>query len=136
MRRVVAAAERFSFGPTAWTSASDTASERRKQAVRRQMHSGYRRRKPVRRPKLDGFTGILDAIPGADADPEVPRKQRHTAHRIFEWLRDEHGSFRGPQCRHAPPRLMNRGTISSSAPSRVASSRPKTIVPMALSEGS
>ena len=23
--------------------------------------------------------------------PEVPRKQRHTAHRIFERLRDEHG---------------------------------------------
>ena len=23
---------------------------------------GYRRRKPVRRPKLDGFTGIIDAI--------------------------------------------------------------------------
>ena len=26
---------------------------------------GYRRRKPVRRPKLDGFTGIIDAILGA-----------------------------------------------------------------------
>ena len=36
---------------------------------------GYRRRKPVRRPKLDGFTGIVDAILEADADPEVPRKQ-------------------------------------------------------------
>ena len=52
---------------------------------------GYRRTKPVRRPKLDGFTGIIDAILEADADPEVPRKQRHTAHRIFERLRDEHG---------------------------------------------
>ena len=52
---------------------------------------GYRRRKPVRRPKLDGFTGIIDAILEADADPDVPRKQRHTAHRIFERLRDEHG---------------------------------------------
>ena len=28
---------------------------------------GYRRRKPVRRPKLDGFTGIIDAILEADA---------------------------------------------------------------------
>ena len=45
----------------------------------------------MRRPKLDGFTGIIDAILEADADPEVPRKQRHTAHRIFERLRDEHG---------------------------------------------
>ena len=53
---------------------------------------GYRRTKPVRRPKLDGFTGIADAILEADTDPEVPRKQRHTAHRIFERLRDEHGS--------------------------------------------
>ena len=52
---------------------------------------GYRRTRPVRRPKLDGFTGIIDAILEADADPEVPRKQRHTAHRIFERLRDEHG---------------------------------------------
>ena len=52
---------------------------------------GYRRTKPVRRPKLDGFTGIVDAILEADTDPDVPRKQRHTAHRIFERLRDEHG---------------------------------------------
>ena len=52
---------------------------------------GYRRTKPVRRPKLDGFTGIIDAILEADADPDVPRKQRHTAQRIFERLRDEHG---------------------------------------------
>ena len=50
---------------------------------------GYRRTKPVRRPKLDGFTGIVDAILEADTDPDVPRKQRHTAHRIFERLRDE-----------------------------------------------
>ena len=44
----------------------------------------------MRRPKLEGFTGIIDAILEADADPDVPRKQRHTAHRIFERLRDEH----------------------------------------------
>ena len=52
---------------------------------------GYRRTKPVKRPKLDGFTGIVDAILEADTDPDVPRKQRHTAQRIFERLRDEHG---------------------------------------------
>ena len=52
---------------------------------------GYRRRKPVRRPKLDGFTGIIDAILEADRAPDVPVKQRHTAHRIFERLCDEHG---------------------------------------------
>ena len=50
---------------------------------------GYRRTKPVRRPKLDGFTGIIDAI--LEADRDEPRKQRHTAQRIFERLRDEHG---------------------------------------------
>ena len=27
---------------------------------------GYRRTKPVRRPKLEGFTGIMDAILGTD----------------------------------------------------------------------
>ena len=32
---------------------------------------GYRRTKPVRRPKLDGFTGIVDAILEADTDPDV-----------------------------------------------------------------
>ena len=52
---------------------------------------GYRRTQPVRRPKLEGFTGIIDAILEADRAPDVPRKQRHTAHRIFERLRDEHG---------------------------------------------
>ena len=56
---------------------------------------GYRRSKPVRRPKLDGFTGVIDAILQAGRDPEVPRKQRHTTHRIFERLRDEHGFARG-----------------------------------------
>ena len=49
----------------------------------------YRRTAPVRRPKLDGFTGIVDAI--LEADRAEPRKQRHTAQRIFERLRDEHG---------------------------------------------
>ena len=50
---------------------------------------GYRRTMPVRRPKLEEFTAVIDAILSADRD--VPRKQRHTAQRIFERLRDEHG---------------------------------------------
>ncbi len=50
---------------------------------------GYRRSQPVRRPKLDGFTEIIDAILATGKD--VPREQRHTAQRIFERLRDEHG---------------------------------------------
>ena len=35
-----------------------------------------------RRPKLDGLTGIIDAI--LEPDRDVPRKQRHTAQRIFQ----------------------------------------------------
>jgi transposase len=50
---------------------------------------GYVRTKPPFRPKLDAFVGIIDAI--LAADKEQPRKQRHTAKRIFERLRDEHG---------------------------------------------
>ena len=50
---------------------------------------GYVRTKPPFRPKLDPFTGIIDAIRAADKDR--PKKQRHTAKRIFERLRDEHG---------------------------------------------
>jgi len=50
---------------------------------------GYRRRGPPRRPKLDAFTGVIDRI--LEEDRGAPRKQRHTAKRIFERLRDEHG---------------------------------------------
>src|SRR5215470_3772094 len=50
---------------------------------------GYRRRRPPARPKLDPFTGLIDAILAADHGR--PRKQRHTAKRIFERLRDENG---------------------------------------------
>ena len=34
-----------------------------------------RQTKPVWRPKLDGLTGISDAILEAETDPDVPRKQ-------------------------------------------------------------
>ena len=46
---------------------------------------GYRRDKQIRRPKLDGFTGIIDQI--LEADKLVPKKQRHTSKRVFERLR-------------------------------------------------
>ena len=54
---------------------------------------GYRRTAPVRRPKLDGFTDIIDGW--LELDRGVPRKQRHTAKRVFERLRDEHGFVGG-----------------------------------------
>src|ERR687894_1278499 len=50
---------------------------------------GYRRTKPPVRPKLDAFTAIIDAI--LEADRAAPPKQRHTAKRIHERLRAEHG---------------------------------------------
>lgn len=50
---------------------------------------GYRRTKPVLRPKLDPFVATIDQI--LKDDSERPKKQRHTAKRIFERLRDEHG---------------------------------------------
>ncbi len=50
---------------------------------------GYRRTAPIKRPKLDGFTEIIDAW--LDGDKTMHRKQRHTAKRIFDRLRDEHG---------------------------------------------
>ena len=50
---------------------------------------GYRRRHPPKRPKLDPFTGLIDRI--LEEDQGRPAKQRHTAKRMFERLRDEHG---------------------------------------------
>ena len=45
---------------------------------------GYRRRQPAQRPKLDPFTGIVDQI--LIDDQERPKKQRHTAKRMFDRL--------------------------------------------------
>ena len=50
---------------------------------------GYRRTKPPRRPKIDPFRPIIQAI--LDADRSAPKKQRHTAHRLWQRLRAEHG---------------------------------------------
>ena len=49
---------------------------------------GYRRQNPPKRPKLEPFTGVIDRI--LEDDLRRPRKQRHTAKRIFERLRDEY----------------------------------------------
>ena len=69
----------------------------RKTVAKILLHSeppGYRRREPPKRPKLAPFTAIIDRILAEDRT--VHRKQRHTAKRIFERLRDEHG-FTGKQ---------------------------------------
>lgn len=73
-----AAAERFGINPR-------TVAKMLKFSV----PPGYVRTKPPFRPKLDPFTGAIDAILAADKDR--PKKQRHTSKRIFERLRDEHG---------------------------------------------
>ena len=49
---------------------------------------GHRRQTPPRRPKLEPFTVVIDRI--LEDDLRRPRKQRHTAKRIFERLRDEY----------------------------------------------
>lgn len=43
----------------------------------------------MKRPKLDGFTEIIDGW--LEEDCRARHKQRHTAKRVFDRLRDEHG---------------------------------------------
>lgn len=50
---------------------------------------GYRRTAAIKRPKLDGFSEIIDQWLRDDIGQH--RKQRHTAKRVFDRLRDEHG---------------------------------------------
>ena len=50
---------------------------------------GYREAGPRRRPKLGPFVGVIDEL--LERDKAAPAKQRHTAKRIWERLRDEHG---------------------------------------------
>src|SRR5258708_5815418 len=50
---------------------------------------GYQRQQPIKRPKLGPWLGVIDAI--LDDDKQRPVKQRHTAKRIFERLKEEHG---------------------------------------------
>src|ERR1700681_1228850 len=49
---------------------------------------GYRREQPVKRPKLGPWIGVIDAI--LQEDKNSPVKQRHTAKRIFDRLRQEY----------------------------------------------
>jgi hypothetical protein len=47
---------------------------------------GYRRTAPIKRPKIDPYRGQIDQR--LAKDKTCPRKQRHTAKRTFERLRD------------------------------------------------
>jgi transposase len=50
---------------------------------------GYVRSRPPEKPKLGALVPVIDTI--LEADRTGPPKQQHTAKRIFERLRDEHG---------------------------------------------
>ena len=56
--------------------------------LRYRLPPGYRRAKPIRCPKLDAFTGVIDQI--LTDDQQRPKKKRHTAKRIWERLCVEH----------------------------------------------
>lgn len=49
---------------------------------------GYRKSQPRAKPKIDEFLPIIHQI--LEDDRQAPKKQRHTAWRIFERLRDEY----------------------------------------------
>ena len=49
---------------------------------------GYQRTKPVARPKLGPWLGVVDQI--LQDDESQPKKQRHTAQRIYDRLKEEH----------------------------------------------
>ena len=49
---------------------------------------GYRREQSPARPKLDGFVGVIEAM--VEEDRTRPPKQRHTARRVWERLKEEH----------------------------------------------
>jgi hypothetical protein len=53
---------------------------------------GYRLSQPRQKRKLAAFLPIIQQI--LEDDRQAPKKQRHTAKRIFQRLRDEHG-FQG-----------------------------------------
>jgi transposase len=53
---------------------------------------GYRMGRARKRPVIGPFLGLIAEI--LESDKEAPKKQRHTAKRIFDRLREEHG-YRG-----------------------------------------
>ena len=74
-----------------------------RKTVRKILNEGsppvYRRGSPVARPKLGPFVGVIDEM--LKSDRHAPAKQRHTAKRIFDRLRAEHG-YTGGYCRVTP----------------------------------
>ena len=50
---------------------------------------GYRKSEPRAKPKIDEFLRVIRQI--LVDDRQAPKKQRHTAHRIWQRLQQEHG---------------------------------------------
>lgn len=68
---------------------------------------GYTRTRPVNCPKLGPFLAVIEQI--LEDDQSAPRKQRHTAMRIYQRLVDEHKYGGGyDQVRRAVKRLHHR----------------------------
>ena len=49
---------------------------------------GYRRSQPRAKPKIEPYLSIIHEI--LESDRQAPRKQRHSAQRIFDRIRSEH----------------------------------------------
>ena len=81
---------------------------------------GYRRNAPRFRPKLEPFLPVIHQI--LEEDKKAPKKQRHTAKRIFERLRDEYGYTGGK-------------TIVKEAVAAWRSTRAEVFVPLAHRPG-
>lgn len=64
-------------------------------ALKHALPPGYRRRAPAACPVMDKFAWVVDAW--LEQDRQRPRKQRHTAQRIYERLCEEH-AFTGSSC--------------------------------------
>lgn len=64
-------------------------------ALKHPVPPGYRLSKARPRPSVEPFRGWIEQI--LRDDESAPRKQRHTAMRIYERLRDEHG-YTGHDC--------------------------------------
>ena len=91
---------------------------------------GYRRQNPPKRPKLEPYAGVIDRI--FEDDLGRPRKQRHTAKRIFERLRDEHGFDGGYTTVKDYVRENRRQTLASLLTS---ANRSRTLLSARLSLG-
>ena len=82
---------------------------------------GYQRKKPVARPKLGPWLGVVDQI--LEDDESRPKKQRHTARRIYDRLKQEHAFTGGYTCqgrsKREPLGRRKRGPLRTSAENKL-----------------